>query len=299
MTNIPAPAHTALHAAPSAVEAPDSTAPLLAPDEAPPFTVVNPDARRPVLLICDHAGRAVPRALGTLGLDNADLHRHIAWDIGAAAVTRHLAARLDACAVLATYSRLVIDLNRVPGAADSIPAVSDDTPVPGNQGLTEAEEQARIDALFTPYHAEITSRLHHLWRITGKAPVLFSIHSFTPTMRGGGAPRPWHVGVLWDSDGRLALPLMEGLAGDPALIVGDNEPYSGWVVGYTVAAHAGSAGLARAAVEIRQDLIASEAGAAAWAERLGSVLDAILDDPGLYSHISDGGSNTPQTDGLE
>jgi predicted N-formylglutamate amidohydrolase len=295
MTRLPPPDPPASPAAGTTA----SAAPLLAPDEAPPFTVVNPDATRPVLLICDHAGRAIPRALGTLGLDNADLHRHIAWDIGAAAVTRHLAARLGACAVLATYSRLVIDLNRVPGAADSIPPVSDGTPVPGNQDLTEVEEDARIAALFNPYHAEITSRLHHLWRITGKAPVLFSIHSFTPTMKAGGAPRPWHVGVLWDSDGRLALPLMEGLARDPALIVGDNEPYSGWVVGYTVAAHAGSAGLARAAVEIRQDLIASEAGAAAWADRLAHALDAALDDPGLYVHISDGGGGHSVTDGLE
>ncbi|MBB4314509.1 N-formylglutamate amidohydrolase [Roseospira marina] len=268
-------------------------------DDPPPFEVLNPDAQRPVLLICDHAGHRLPQALGTLGLDNADLHRHIAWDIGAAAVTRHLARRLDVCAVLATYSRLVIDLNRVPGAADSIPAVSDNTPVPGNQNLTEAEEEARITGLFHPYHAEITRRLHHLWRATGQAPVLFSIHSFTPTMTCGGPPRPWHIGVLWDSDGRLALPLMEGLAHDPDLIVGDNEPYSGWVVGYTVAAHAGSAGLARAAIEIRQDLIATEAGAADWAGRLASILEGILADPGLYVHLSDGGPDPSGSDGLE
>ncbi|MQX37998.1 N-formylglutamate amidohydrolase [Roseospira navarrensis] len=279
---------------------PDSAAaPLLAPDEPPPFEVVNPDAQRPVLLICDHAAHRVPRALGTLGLDKADLHRHVAWDIGAAAVTRHLAARLDACAVLANYSRLVIDLNRVPGAADSIPPVSDGTPVPGNRDLSEAAEQARIDALFNPYHSEVTRRLHHLWRVTGQAPVLFSVHSFTPTMKTGGPPRPWHIGVLWDSDGRLALPLMEGLAHDPDLIVGDNEPYSGWVVGFTVSSHAGSAGLARAAVEIRQDLIATEAGAADWAGRLGSILEAVLSDPGLYVHASDAAPGGAPTDGLE
>ncbi|WP_245699238.1 N-formylglutamate amidohydrolase [Rhodospira trueperi] len=255
---------------------------LLVPGEPPPFEVLNPESTRPVLLICDHAGRRIPESLGTLGLDNADLHRHIAWDIGAGAVTRRVAEHLGACAVLGTYSRLVIDLNRSPGAPDSIPPVSDETPVPGNQDLDEVDEAARIDALFTPYHAEVTHRLHHLWRTAGRPPVLFSVHSFTPTMREGSQPRPWHIGVLWDSDGRVAVPLMRGLAGDPDLCVGDNEPYSGWVVGYSVAAHAGSAGLARAAVEIRQDLIATEAGAAEWADRLAEILDGLLSDPALY-----------------
>jgi len=294
MTNLPHPLSATVE--PSANYA---AAPLLEAGDPAPFEVVNPGSTRPVLLICDHAGRHIPRALESLGLDNADLHRHIAWDIGAAAVTRRLAERLGACAVLANYSRLVIDLNRVPGAADSMPSVSDGTPIPGNQALSEADEEARIAALFTPYHAEITNRLHHLWRATGQAPVLFSVHSFTPTMKAGGTPRPWHIGVLWDCDGRLAVPLMEALAHDPALIVGDNEPYSGWVVSYTVAAHAGSAGLARAAVEIRQDLIATDEGAADWADRLAAILETVLADPGLYVHASDDGAGAPGTDGLE
>ncbi|WP_299443934.1 N-formylglutamate amidohydrolase [uncultured Rhodospira sp.] len=273
--------------APSTAVRPDAAdgphPPVLAPHEPPPFEVLNAEATRPLLLICDHAGRRIPEALGTLGLDNADLHRHIAWDIGTGPITRHLADRLGACAVLGVYSRLVVDLNRPPGAPDSIPPVSDGTPVPGNQGLTEAEEAARIDALFNPYHAEVNRRLHHLWRASGQPPVLFSVHSFTPTMRDGGQPRPWHIGVLWDSDGRVAVPLIRAFERDPDLCVGDNEPYSGWVVGYSVAAHAGSAGLARAAVEVRQDLIATEAGAANWADRLAEALDGILADPALYA----------------
>lgn len=273
-----------------------AAAPLLKAGEPPPFEVLNPDATRPLLLLCDHASRRIPRALGSLGLDAADRHRHIAWDIGAAAVTRHLAARLNACAILAQYSRLVIDLNRPPGAPDSIPPVSDGTPVPGNRDLAEADEEARVTALFQPYHAEITARLRHLWRVSGQAPALFSIHSFTPTMRSGGQPRPWHVGVLWDSDGRLAVPLMDGLRADGDISVGDNEPYSGWVVGYSVGAHAGSAGLSRAAVEIRQDLIGTDAGAAAWAARLASVLTPILADPALYAV---GEPSRAGADGLE
>ncbi len=272
---------------------------LLRAGEPGPVEVLNPEATRPVLLLCDHASRRIPRALGTLGLDAADLHRHIAWDIGAAAVTRHLAARLNACAVLASYSRLVIDLNRPPGAPDSIPPLSDGTPVPGNRDLTEADEEARVAALFQPYHAEVTARLRHLWRVSGQAPALFSVHSFTPTMRAGGQPRPWHVGVLWDSDGRLAQPLMAGLRADKALSVGDNEPYSGWVVGFSVAAHAGSAGLPRAAVEIRQDLIAKDAGAADWAARLAAVLTPILADPALYAVGEMARAGTPGADGLE
>ena len=269
--------------APGPLAAPRPPCPdtLLDLDEPAPFEVINGDASRPVLLVCDHASRRIPRALGDLGLDRADLHRHIAWDIGADPVTRHLAARLNACAVLGTYSRLVIDCNRPPGSPESIPPVSDGTPVPGNQDLDEAAEDARLAAIFEPYHAEITRRLQHLWRASGRPPTLLSVHSFTPTMRAGGGPRPWHVGVLWDHDGRIARPLMDSLARDQGLIVGDNEPYSGWVVGYTVGAHGGSAGLPRVAVEIRQDELATEAGARAWADRLALALELILADPAL------------------
>ena len=282
MTRLIQPAPATAGTALTTPTAPTDRPALLGVGEPGPVESLNPASTRPLLLICDHASPRIPRALGSLGLDQADLHRHIACDIGAGAVTRHLAARLNACAVMATYSRLVIDLNRPPGAPDSIPPVSDGTPVPGNCDLGEADEDARLNTLFQPYHAEVTARIRHLWRVSGQAPVVFSIHSFTPTMRSGGPPRPWHIGVLWDSDGRLAEPLMAALRTDPDLCVGDNEPYSGWVVGYSVATHAGSAGLARAAVEIRQDLIGTDAGAAAWAARLADVLEPILTDPDLY-----------------
>ena len=254
---------------------------LLGPDDPPPVEVLHPERRAPLLVICDHASRAIPRALGRLGLDDAVLMRHIGWDIGAAQVVRRLAELLDAPAVLCGYSRLVIDCNRGLGDPTSIPEVSDGVAVPGNVGLTPAARVARVEGIFRPYHAAIAAQLA-AFAGRGVVPVLFSVHSFTPVMNG--VARPWHVGVLWDKDPRVPVPLITELAAaDPRRVVGDNEPYSEREApaGYSVRTHAVPAGLPHTGVEIRQDLIDTAAGAAAWAEALAAALKPVLARPGL------------------
>jgi predicted N-formylglutamate amidohydrolase len=260
---------------------PSPTAPLLAADDPPPFELVRQEGRAALLLICDHASRAIPRALGRLGLEESLLMRHIGWDIGAAGVTRRLAALLDAPAVLCGYSRLVIDCNRGLGDPTSIPEVSDGIAVPGNVGLTPAARVARVDGIFGPYHAAIATQLA-AFADRGVVPVLFSVHSFTPVMNGFA--RPWHVGILWDKDPRVPVPLIAELAAaDPRRIVGDNEPYSEREApaGYSVRTHAVPAGLPHAGVEIRQDLIDTDAGIVEWADALAAALRPILARPDI------------------
>jgi predicted N-formylglutamate amidohydrolase len=255
--------------------------PLLAADDPPSFEIVNPAGSAKLLLICDHASRAIPRALGGLGLEEALLMRHIGWDIGAAGVTRRLAALLDCPAVLCGYSRLVIDCNRGLGDPTSIPEVSDGIPVPGNVGLAPAARVARVDRIFRPYHAAIAAQLAGFAE-RGIAPVLFSVHSFTPIMNGFA--RPWHVGILWDKDPRVPVPLIAELAAaDSRRIVGDNEPYSEREepTGYSVRTHAVPAGLPHAGVEIRQDLIDTDSGIVEWADALAAALTPILARSGL------------------
>ena len=254
---------------------------LLRPDDPPAFEILHPESTAPLLIVCDHASRAVPRALGQLGLADADLMRHIGWDIGAAGVTRRLCEKLPARAVLCGYSRLVIDCNRALGDETSIPAVSDGVVVPGNVGLTPAARVARVNACFRPYHDAIAAQLAD-YASRGIVPVVFSVHSFTPIMNG--KERPWHVGVLWDQDPRVAVPLIAELAAaDPKRVVGDNEPYSAREpAGYTVRTHAESAGLPHGSVEIRQDLIDTPAGVAYWADALAAALKPILAKSDLY-----------------
>lgn len=256
---------------------------LLADDEPDPFEILRPDGTAPLLLVCDHASRRVPRSLGTLGLEEGELTRHIGWDIGAADVTRKLSALLNAPTVLCQYSRLVIDCNRQPGDPTSIPPVSDTTPVPGNQGLSEVAEQARTDAIFWPYHRAIGDTLAHVWRRQPQqAPIVISIHSFTPCMRSG-EPRPWHLGFLFNRDERLTQAMAARFRDCfPELCLGLNEPYSGKDSAYTMDTHATAAGLAHVGLEIRQDLIGDDAGTSQWAEYLATVLDPLLGQDSLH-----------------
>ena len=266
--------------APDSTEAPTDTS-LLAPDERPPFELLDGVAGGRLLLICDHASNLVPRALADLGLPHAELRRHIGWDIGAAAVTRHLVALTGAPAVMTRYSRLVVDCNRSPDHPGLIPPESDRTAVPGNADLPAAARAARMAALYAPYRAEIDRQIDRLTAASGVDPVLVSIHSFTPVM--DGLARPWEIGVLWNRDPRLPVPLIERLRRDPALTVGDNEPYSAREgFGHTLDTHGDGRGLANALIEIRQDLIDTENGARDWAVRIKAALDAVLDDPALY-----------------
>lgn len=241
-----------------------------------PFTVVNHDGAAPVLIICDHASRHVPPEYGDLGLPPHQLAQHIAWDIGASQVSRRLAELLDAPAVLCGTSRLVIDCNRPLLDPSSIPTVSDNIHIPGNANLDEAERQRRIERYFLPYHAEIESRIRNHPR-DGRPLALISIHSFTPVMNG--FQRPWHVGVLWDQDQRLAAPVIRALRRDPELVVGDNEPYTGSnPAGYALHTHAADNGLPIAVLEIRQDLIETQEGADRWAYIIATALSPALKD---------------------
>ncbi|MDA1089480.1 MAG: N-formylglutamate amidohydrolase [Proteobacteria bacterium] len=251
---------------------------LIGPDDPAAFEAVNADGGAALQLVCDHASRVVPASLAGLGLDDDQFDRHIAYDIGAADVTRLLAQTLDAQAVLAGYSRLVIDVNRPPGHPESIPQVSDHTPIPGNQGLGEEEHNRRVAEFFEPYHDAIMEDLGHLWR-RGKPPALFSIHSFSPEF--GDAVRPWDVGVLWNHDPRIAMPLIDTLAAK-GLKVGDNLPYSGRDLAYTINLHGGAAGLANCAVEINQNQVRDAVGIERWAGILTEVMAEILDTDDIH-----------------
>ncbi|HWA50582.1 MAG TPA: N-formylglutamate amidohydrolase [Dongiaceae bacterium] len=259
---------------------PANTESLLGPDDPAPFSVFNENGKANLLLFCDHAGRAFPAKLGTLGLGPRELDQHIAWDIGIAGLGRRLSLSLDAPFYMTAYSRLVIDCNRRLHDPTSIPQESDRTPIPGNRGLSQEDRRRRQEEIFTPYHMALETDLQQRLE-SGAVPVVVSLHSFTPVMNG--FQRPWHVGILWNRDARLPVPLMRRLAMEPDLIVGDNEPYSGRDGhGYSIKAHAERKGLAHALFEIRQDLIAEESGQARWADILHRVLTDVLNTPGLH-----------------
>ena len=251
---------------------------LLSTKDPAAFETVNENGACALQLVCDHASRAVPDALAKLGLEDAQFERHIAYDIGAADVTRQLAGRLDAQAVLAGYSRLVIDVNRPPGHPESIPETSDETVIPGNLGLPEADQRLRVSDLFEPYHDAIHEALAHLWR-RGAPPALFSIHSFSPEF--GDGQRPWDVGVLWNRDPRIAQPLMKKLS-TLGLNVGDNLPYSGLELAYTLNLHGAAAGLPNCVVEINQNQVRDQDGIDRWTGILTGVLQEILQIDGLH-----------------
>jgi predicted N-formylglutamate amidohydrolase len=266
---------------PAAVANRADAAPLLAPDEPPPWQIVNDDGAARTLLVCDHASRRIPRRLNDLGLDRLALRRHIACDIGAGEVTRRLSRMLDAPAIFANYSRLVVDCNRRLNDPTAFLAVSDGEFVPGNHDLTPAAKALRANTIFHPYHAGIRDRLNR-FRAAGITPAFVAIHSFTPIFNG--TSRPWQIGVLWDTDPRIPVPLMEKLGRIPGLVVGDNEPYSGRApADYTVDHHAEPAGLPHVSIEIRQDLISTPEGAERWSLILGRALAEILADDELYT----------------
>lgn len=235
-----------------------------------PVTVVNEAGRSAVVLVCEHASNHIPARYGGLGLTPADLARHIAWDIGAAALARRLSALLDAPLFLSGYSRLLIDCNRPPGAPTSIPLRSEDTLIPGNQALSPEEAAHREAAFFAPFQARIAACLDAR-RAAGAATTLIGVHSFTPVFHG--IRRPWHAGILYRSATVLAERLLAALREDEALIVGENEPYRVTLEeDYTVPVHGDARGIPAALVEVRQDLLATDAGIAAWATRLAAVI---------------------------
>ena len=253
---------------------------LIGPEDPPPFRIINESGSAKALLVGDHASRAFPQAMNRLGLEEWVLDRHVAYDIGTRQLIYNLSERMNAPAVLAGYSRLIVDYNRDLDDRTAFPEVSDGIRIPGNQGLTERDKALRVQSFYQPYRDAIEGILDGL-RNKGITPALISIHSFTPAM--AGVRRPWHVGILWDKDPRMAIPLMEKLRSVPGLNVGDNEPYSGrHPADFTIDRHAEAAGLPYASIEVRQDLIDSDDGADRWAGILGNALNEILADSRLY-----------------
>ncbi|MGB8413659.1 MAG: N-formylglutamate amidohydrolase [Candidatus Binatus sp.] len=255
---------------------------LLAADEPSAVTVCNKTGSSPFLIVVDHAGNSVPRALGRLGVSETECERHIAWDIGVAAASHFVADALDATLVQQNYSRLVIDCNRAPGSATSIPEMSELTPIPGNIGLSESARAAREREIFWPYHDRIATELDHR-RQACQPTALVAMHSFTPVYMG--AVRPWQAGLLYNRDPRFADVLMALLKRE-GLVVGDNEPYSvSDATDYSIPVHGERHGLLHVEIEIRQDLIADDAGQRLWAARLARLL------PLAYEEL--GASGTP------
>ena len=232
-----------------------------------------------VLLVCDHASNLLPPGYGSLGLPRETLERHIAYDIGAAWLTRRLARLLDAPAILSTFSRLLIDPNRGADDPTLVMRLSDGAVIPGNARIDAAEIARRRQLYWAPYRAAIAQTIDAM-SAARAAPAIVSIHSFTPFWRT--AARPWKVGVLWDSDPRLAAPLLADLARESDLAadeIGDNEPYDGALAGDTIDDVATARRLANALIEVRQDLIADQDGAETWAERFARLLPPILARP--------------------
>jgi predicted N-formylglutamate amidohydrolase len=247
------------------------------------FRLLRPAGEPGLLLVCDHATNRIPQQLGTLGLSEAERATHIAWDIGAAALTEALSERLEAPAVLANFSRLVADPNRGLDDPTLITALSDGILIPGNRNLTREAREARIAQFYAPYHAAIAEALARAKK-AHRSPVIFSIHSFTPVWRG--VMRPWHLGILWNKDDRVVSPLLKRLRAEGSFVVGDNEPYSGELPGDTMDRHGTAQGLAHALIEVRQDLVAEPADVASLAGRLAPILRAAVADAGFAARAS-------------
>jgi predicted N-formylglutamate amidohydrolase len=246
---------------------------LLSSEDVPPVREFNAGGRSPFLLTCDHYGRLIPRVLGDLGLPESELTRHIAWDIGIAGVTEALSQHLDAHLIVQRYSRLVIDCNRPPDVASSIPRISEATTISGNEGISRQAALTRRAQIFDPYHRRIDEIIDQRGS-AGLPTVLVSLHSFTPVY--AGITRPWHIGTLYHRDTHLPPLLLKLLRAEGDLVVGDNEPYAvSDETDYTIPVHGEARGLMNTGIEIRQDLIGDVTGEKAWAERLARIFAEI------------------------
>ncbi|MEL6597569.1 MAG: N-formylglutamate amidohydrolase [Pseudomonadota bacterium] len=240
-----------------------------------PFEIIG--AKRPGrwVVTCDHAANTVPPELGgTLGLGVADMARHIAYDVGAAGVTRALAGHLDAPAILSNFSRLVIDPNRGEDDPTLMMRLYDGTIIPANRHATIADIEMRLNAYHRPYHAALAGLMAR------PKPVMVAVHSFTPRLNGR-RPRPWEIGILYAHDSRLAIPLIEALRAQGDLTVGENEPYAGHLPGDAVDRHALAHGHPNVLIELRNDLISEAKGQQHWADRLAPILQTVLAESGL------------------
>ncbi|HMB47505.1 MAG TPA: N-formylglutamate amidohydrolase [Afifellaceae bacterium] len=248
-------------------------------DSSNSHEIVDGDKAGGLIILCDHASNALPDTYGDLGVERAELERHIGYDIGVEALGRALARRFRAPAVLSRFSRLLIDPNRGEDDPTLIMRLSDGAVVPGNARVDDLERERRLNLYYRPYHTAVT-RLIDDCLAAGRPPVLLSLHSYTAVWRG--SHRPWHCGLLWDRDPRLAEPMITRLALEAGLRVGDNEPYSGSLKNDTMYRHGTSRGLAHGLLEVRNDLIEDPAGILQWTDRLEAVLRDILPEPSLY-----------------
>lgn len=244
-----------------------------------PYEIIPGDASLGLILVCDHARNTLPDTYGTLGLPASELNRHIAYDIGAEAALRGLAARLGAPAVLATYSRLLIDPNRGEDDPTLIRQLYDHTLIPGNLGIDEAERERRLTRYYHPYHQAI-ERLIGECEAAGTVPAVIAVHSMTD--RWNGRKRLWQVSMLWDRDPRIAQPMLAELHKIEGVLAGDNEPYDGALAGDTMFRHCTAAGLAHVLIEIRQDLVVDRQGVENWVGVLGPLIEKINSDPDIH-----------------
>ncbi|MEZ5779501.1 MAG: N-formylglutamate amidohydrolase [Paracoccaceae bacterium] len=260
-----------------------TTARLLQPDDPKPFAIENEDGVSAILFISDHAGVAIPKRLGTLGLGRDELSRHIAYDVGIYGVTSELARNLGATYVFQPYSRLVIDCNRKPGMPQSVMAQTDGTKVPGNEGLSTEDIRAREAEILRPYHDNIERVLRD--RAASLQPTaIIAMHSCTERLRSDGRPRPWQISVIAHEDWRIGDALVEVLNAETGLCVGINEPYTvDMEMDYTIPHHAEGGKVPYVEIEIRQDLIADPEGQHEWARRLTSVFPKAVALSGVVS----------------
>jgi predicted N-formylglutamate amidohydrolase len=236
------------------------------------------------LIVCDHASNELPEEYGTLGLPQAQLERHIGYDIGAAGVTREVARLLGAPALLTNFSRLLIDANRGEDDPTLIMRLSDGAVVPGNADFDEAERASRVSRFYAPYHQALGDVIDAAIA-AGRPPAILSIHTFTDNWRG--TPRPWHATILWDNDPRLPVPMLDALRAEDGLVIGENVPYTGELKGDCLYRHGTQRGLAHALIEIRQDLVREEAGQLEWGQRLARIMAPLLQAPGAPAKLNE------------
>lgn len=257
---------------------------LLQAGEPAPYRIENPKGSAPVLLVCDHASNRVPKALDNVGLSKAELAKHIAWDPGTEHIGQYMSEKLDATAFFATYSRIVVDVNRGERSPECMREVSDHIVVPGNQKLSPAEKRQRLDEIFWPYHRALSAQIKSFLK-KGIVPLIVSLHSFTPEM--DGFKRPWHIGVLWNKEETIAKRVVEALrAQNPDIIVGENEPYTlkqGNLSKNTIKTHAEDTGLPYVIVEFRQDLVATKRDALKWGKIFLQALAPVMLDESIYN----------------
>ncbi|MCM2473413.1 N-formylglutamate amidohydrolase [Rhizobium sp. CG5] len=247
-----------------------------------PFEIIPGDHDKGLVLLADHAMNRLPERYGRLGLPETAFSRHIAFDIGIEGLTRSLADRLGVPAVLSCFSRLLIDPNRGEDDPTLIMKISDGAIISGNHPISTEEWDSRVEQFHRPYHQAVARTIDAVARQTGKAPLVLSLHSYTPAWKG--EPRPWHAAVLWDTDERAVIPLISGLRAGGDILVGDNEPYDGALKGDTLYRHCMVTGIPHALLEVRQDLIGDDAGIAAWAERLAPIFETMNTDPALHAY---------------